>query len=199
MNSNAPKVAALILAAGASTRAGNTNKLLHPFGQTTMLGAVVDAVLKSKAVHVLAVTGHESARVSELLRDHKIPAVYCEDYKKGMAHSLAKGLSALQDYSAVLVCLGDMPDVQTSTLNRLLDTACARGCEGLTVPVFDGRRGNPVVVGVEFYEMLMQHQGDSGARFLMQSYPEKVFEVAVDDAGVLQDYDELADLPSPKT
>jgi len=189
-----PEVAALILAAGTSSRAGNANKLLHPYKHTTLLGAVVDAVVKSTVQYALVVTGHESDKVSELLQARKIPTLYCEDYKQGMAHSLATGLSALRHYSAVLVCLGDMPDVQTSTLNKLLDAAYARGCEGLTVPVFVGKRGNPVVVGAEFFEILAQHQGDSGARFLMQSYPDKVFEVAVEDAGVLQDYDELSDL-----
>jgi len=52
-----------------------------------------------------------------------------------------------------------------------------------------------VVVGAEFFEILLQHHGDSGARFLMQSYPDKVFEVVVDDVGVVQDYDDLSDLP----
>ena len=57
------------------------------------------------------------------------------------------------------------------------------------MPMRDDRRGNPVLVGRAFFDSLLQREGDSGARHLIDQYPERVIEVEVDDEGIFQDYD----------
>lgn len=181
-------VAALVLAAGSSRRAGNTNKLLHTFNAKPMICSVIESVLKSNVSAGLVVTGHQSDRVTQAIKSHNIPVCHCPRHSQGMAHTIATGLSHLQKFNAVIVCLGDMPHITERVLNQIV---ASQDCpdDKIVVPVFQGVRGNPVMIGRTFFDSLLQHEGDSGARFLIKQYPEKVVELELDDESVLKDYD----------
>ncbi len=189
------RVAALVLAAGSSKRAGETNKLLYPFKDKTLVGAVIETVLKSSVMTSLVVTGHQRERVEEAIKQYDIEVCHSVKYSSGMAHSLAMGISRLQTYDAVLVCLADMPHVSTDVINKIV--ASADGAKNkIVVPVYNQQRGNPVLIGRTFFDSLLQHEGDSGARYLIQQYPDQVIEVEVDTDSVLRDYDTAVALQS---
>jgi molybdenum cofactor cytidylyltransferase len=103
------------------------------------------------------------------------------------AHALRHALPA----DGWLVALGDMPFVQDATLAALRDAVL--GGTGIAVPVFGGRRGNPVAFGAVYLDALLALGGDQGARRLLASHP--VAEVEVDDPGILRDIDTPSDLP----
>ena len=110
----APRIAAVVLAAGMSRRMGPTNKLLTAVEGAPMVVRAVDASLSSKAGPVIVVTGHESERVTEILgRKRKITIVHNPDYAQGLSTSLARGLAAVpSECDGALICLGDMPRVR---------------------------------------------------------------------------------------
>lgn len=187
------RIAGLILAAGSSRRTGATNKLLYSSEGRPVLGFVIESVLASEVNLGLVVTGHESEQVLKAIEPYEIDSYHCAKHADGMAHSIAAGLSRLQTFDAVLVCLGDMPHVSSTTINQIINCT-ASVADSIVVPTFEGRRGNPVMIGRAFFDTLLQHEGDTGARFLMAQYPEKVIELALDTDEILKDYDTKAAL-----
>ncbi len=187
--SRTPTIHGLVLAAGMSRRMGKRNKLLLPWKGATMVEAVVQSLHDSAVASTVVVTGHEHQQVEDVLAEAEITLCYNPAYEQGMGHSLARGISQLEDADAVVVCLGDMPAVPAAVIDQLIKAAGAKAAEIIAVPVYQGKRGNPVLVGKSFFDTLLQNEGDRGARFLMQQYPERLIEVEVGNAAVLQDFD----------
>ena len=186
---NSHKVAALILAAGSSTRAGEVNKLLYQHNGTPLVCSVVESVAASKALSCVVVTGHQPQLIEQAIGEYDVETVYCPNYANGMAHSIATGLSHLQSFDAALVCLGDMPHVGREIIDQIISCSDGQVADKIVVPVHGGRRGNPVMIGKTFFDSMLQHQGDSGARHLIKQYPEQVVEVEVDSDAIFKDYD----------
>jgi len=186
----APRVAALVLAAGQSRRMGGTNKLLAEIDGRPMVARVVDAALASRARPVIVVTGHEEAKLRQTLGGRELRFVHNPDYAQGLSTSLKRGVAALgPEVDGVLVCLGDMPRVAPAHLDRLI--AAFQPAEGraICVPTRDGKRGNPVLWGAAFFDEMREVAGDVGARHLIGEHPEAVCEVAMDDEAILVDID----------
>jgi molybdenum cofactor cytidylyltransferase len=186
----APRLAALVLAAGRGTRMGGPNKLLEPLHGKPVLRHAADAALASGARPVIVVTGHERASVEAALKGLDVKLVYNPDYAEGLASSLKAGISALPaEADAAAVMLGDMPQVTPDLIKRLgeaLDPA--RGAL-IAVPVREDRRGNPVVWSRRFFDELSKLEGDTGARHLIAQHAEAVTEVPVRDDGAFVDVD----------
>ena len=182
-------IAGLVLAAGTSSRAGAINKLLVDVAGTPMVRIIANALLQSSVDSVQVVTGYQHAEVEAALAGLSVETHYCPSYTMGMAHSLSHGISRLPECEAVLVCLGDMPHVSGQLIDQLLAAVGSQAADVIAVPVYKGKRGNPVMVGKAFFDTLLQHDGDTGARFLMKQYPERVLEIEVADESVVTDYD----------
>ena len=186
----APNVSALVLAAGRSTRMGPVNKLLAPLGGRAMVRAVVDELAGSSVRPVVVVTGHEAGRVQEALAGSGVRLVHNPEYRQGLSGSIRTGLAALPESSeAAVICLGDMPLVTATHVDRL--AAAFDPAEGreICVPVFEGKRGNPVLFARRFFDEMAEVRGDVGARHLIDEYEEYVCEVAMGDRAVLVDVD----------
>jgi molybdenum cofactor cytidylyltransferase len=189
------KVAAIILAAGRSTRFGEDNKLLEEIDGEPMVARVAALALASRARPVIVITGFEAERVGAALDGFDIRLVPNPDYAQGMSTSLSAGLRALPAESdGVLILLGDMPRVEPYVLDALLAAFAANGAESICVPVHDGRRGNPVLWGGAYFAEMMQLSGDRGAKQLMRLHPGKVVEVEVGTNSIFKDVDLAADL-----
>ena len=187
----APRIAALVLAAGQSRRMGPVNKMLADVGGKPMVVHAVEAALASKARPVVVVTGHEPERVRGALAGRAdIAIVHNPDYAKGLSSSLKRGLAALPpDVDGAVVCLGDMPSVTPGHIDRLI--AAFDPVEGreICLPTFNGKRGNPVLWAKRFFKEMAEISGDTGARHLIGEHAESVCEVAMPDDGVLVDLD----------
>ncbi len=183
-------VAAVVLAAGRGTRMGGPNKLLEEVGGVPVVRRVVTAALASRATPVVVVTGHESDRVRQALSGLDVVFASNPRYVEGLSGSLAAGIGAVPDAaSGALVLLGDMPLMETSTLDWLLAAFAPEGGRLIVAPVVGGRRGNPVLWSRRFFPALMALEGDIGARHLIASHAEAVFEVEVSGEGTLLDVD----------
>ncbi len=185
----APRIAALVLAAGRSSRMGS-NKLLAEVAGKPMVAHVVDAALASQARPVVLVTGNEAERVAAALGDRPVQRVHNADFAAGISGSLKAGLRALGDeVDGALVCLADMPLLGAATLDRLI--AAFNPVEGraICVPTWNGKRGNPVLWSRRFFPEMAELAGDVGARHLIGEHAELVCEVAMADDAVLLDID----------
>ena len=187
-----PPIAAVVLAAGVSKRMGAANKLLTPADGKPLVTWAVDAALASRADPVVVVTGHQEQAVRNVLRDRPLTFVHNADFAGGLSTSLRAGIGALAGHVAgALVCLADMPRVTAAHMDRLID---AFDAAAIAVPVFDGRRGNPVLLPRRFFAEVMDIEGDVGARGLIARHADNLRPVAMDDGGVLFDMDTAADI-----
>lgn len=184
----ARQIAALILAAGRSTRFGAENKLLAPFEGRPMLGYALDRAREAGCNPVIVVTGHEAEAIRAAAPEARF--VHNPDYTEGLSTSLRAGLAALPEtVGASFILLGDMPRVSGATLRRLLAAAQEHPAMQAFVPTFAGRWGNPVLVRRALFPSLGKLHGDQGARKLLEASRDAVEEVPVDDPGILADFD----------
>lgn len=191
----APRIGAIVLAAGRSTRMGDTNKLIAPVEGLPMVAHTVDAALLSQADPVLVVTGHEAEYLRMALGDRPVTLVHNPDFAAGLSTSLRAGLSALPEgLDGVVVCLGDMPFVGPHDIDKLIAAYDPDEGREICIPTHDGRRGNPVLLGARFFPAVQGLHGDVGARTLIDLNEDSVCEVPIADGrdhspGVLTDID----------
>jgi molybdenum cofactor cytidylyltransferase len=183
-------LAALVLAAGRSTRMGGPNKLLAEIGGRPLVRIAAEQALASQARPVIVVTGHQRERVEAALAGLDVTFVHNPDYAEGMSTSVKVGIAAVPpDADGAIVCLGDMPQVDAKLIDRLLAAFDPEKGALVVVPTIDGKRGNPVVWSRRFFPELAALGGDVGARHLIASYPEAVAEVPVPGRAALVDVD----------
>lgn len=186
----APRIGALILAAGQSRRMGKENKLLAQVDGKPMVRHVADAVAASKATSTTVVLGHEADAVRAALADLKPSYAYNPDYAEGLSTSLKAGLAAVGDVvDGVIVCLGDMPRIGTATIDRMIAAFDPVEGRSIVVPTRRGKRGNPVLFAKRFFEEMGGVSGDVGARHLIGNHEDIAVEIEVDDESVLTDVD----------
>jgi len=186
----APRIAALVLAAGRSARMGAINKLLIGIDGKTMVRRVAETALAAGLKPVIAVTGYERAKIETALSGLAVICVDNPDFAQGLSSSLKRGLAALpDDVDGVLVCLGDMPLIAAADIGRIL--AAFNPSEGreIVVPTCSGKRGNPVLWGKRFFAEMRNLAGDTGAKHLIGVYPDAVAEVETASDAVLTDID----------
>ena len=184
------RVAAVILAAGRSSRMGGSNKLLEHLHGKPMVRIVAEQALASKASPVIVVTGHMAVEVERALEGLKIIFVANPHFADGLATSVKAGISAVPaDADGAVICLGDMPLVDARLIDRLIEAFAPDKGSLIAVPVSAGRRGNPVLWSRRFFDELKALDGDIGARHLIARNAEAVAEVAVDGESPLLDID----------
>jgi molybdenum cofactor cytidylyltransferase len=188
-----PRIAAIVLAAGQSRRTGRRNKLLAEIDGQPMVARVVDAVAASAAATVVVVSGFEAERLGAALAGRDLTIVHNPRFDEGLSTSLRTGLGALTQSGArvdgVMVCLGDMPGVKSRHIDALISAFDPLEGRAICVPVYQGKRGNPVLWGASLFAEIAGVAGDVGARHLIGEHAEVVCEVAIDDPGVLLDVD----------
>jgi molybdenum cofactor cytidylyltransferase len=184
-----PRIAAIVLAAGLSSRMGS-NKLLAPVGGKPLVRHAVEAALGSAADPVIVVTGSAATEVRMAISPLSPVFVENNDYSKGLSTSLRAGLKAVPpDCDGALVLLGDMPDVSSMLLDKLIAAFDPAENRAICVSAWRGRRGNPVLWARRFFPDMLAIEGDVGARHLIGQYADLVVEVEAPDDGPLTDID----------
>jgi molybdenum cofactor cytidylyltransferase len=192
LKGDAPRIAAIVLAAGRSARMGIENKLLADIAGKPMVRRVVEVALASRARPVHVVTGHMAADVADALYGLDVTIVANPDYATGLASSLKAGIRALDaDCDGALVMLGDMPKVTPDHLDALV-AVFAPGT--IVVPVHAGRQGNPVLWAARFFPELLQLKGDAGAKRLIGAHEAEMREVDLGSDAIFADVDTPAAL-----
>lgn len=188
-----PRITAILLAAGSSTRMQGHNKLLLPLAGRPLVAHAARALAQSRADGTIVVTGHDRAGVEAALADEQVSFAHNPDHETGMASSLKVGLGNVPESAdGALVCLGDMPSVTGADIDTLLAAFDPASGRAIVVPVFAGKRGNPVLLGRQFFHQAMACKGDTGARQVLADNADAVFEVEMPTASVLADADTQA-------
>ena len=186
----APRIGAVVLAAGQSRRMGETNKLLLEIEGKPMLRWAVEAILGSQAGPCVVVTGHDREAVEAAVAGAAVEPVHNPDFALGLSTSLLTGLAKLPpELDGALVLLGDMPRVTVKVIDQLIAAFNPLEGRAICIPTWQGERGNPVLLAKRFFDEIGEVTGDIGARQIVKSYPELVAEVPVASDGVLVDVD----------
>jgi molybdenum cofactor cytidylyltransferase len=193
------RIAAVVLAAGQSTRMGAVNKMLAEIGGKPLVRIAAEQALASRAKPVIVVTGHERERVEAALAGLPVRFTHNPDYADGLGTSLKVGVAAVPaEADGAIVCLGDMPQVDSTLIDKLIAAFDPDNGALVVVPSINGRRGNPVVWARRFFNDLMSIRGDFGARYLIGTYTEAVVEVPVAGDAALTDVDTPESLSAVK-
>jgi molybdenum cofactor cytidylyltransferase len=160
----------------------------------------VEAALATKARPVVVVTGYARESVEGAVADLDIGLVFNPKFASGLASSLKAGLAATPpDVAGALVLLGDMPWIEPQLIDALVDAFLAREDALAAVPLREGRRGNPVLLGRGLFEAAMRLTGDEGARRLIGVLGEgELVEVEASNMGVMFDVDTPSDLATAR-
>jgi molybdenum cofactor cytidylyltransferase len=184
------RIAAIVLAAGRSTRMGGPNKLVAEIAGRPLVRIAAEEALASRARPVIVVTGHQRADVERALAGLPIRLVHNPDFAQGLGTSLKAGIAAVPaDVDGAIICLGDMPQVDATLIDRLIAGFDPDRGALVVTPTFEGSRGNPVLWSRRFFPDLMAVEGDIGARHLISRYGEAVIEVPVEGKAALVDVD----------
>jgi len=184
-----PRIGAVVLAAGLSSRMGS-NKLLADVGGKPLVRRVVEAALASAADPVIVVTGNAGSNVRDALSDLAVQFAENADFTKGLSTSLRAGLSALPgNCNGALFLLGDMPDVSAVLIDKLIAAFDPAEGRAICVATRHGKRGNPVLWSRRFFPDILALTGDIGAKHLMTEHDELVCEVEAEDDAPLTDID----------
>ncbi|MEE4681326.1 nucleotidyltransferase family protein [Pseudomonas alliivorans] len=191
IDSPIPQVFALLLAAGRSRRFDGDKRLATlPCGRTLLRASIENALRVFNEVWVVLREEDDTELLGVPL---EVKVVRSPQADLGMGHSLASGIAALMPSSAdaVAVLLADMPWIQPATLQSLASMANPRR---IALPGHDGQRGHPVIIGREFWPLLLNLEGDQGAKSIIKSHPERCDVLVCEDPGILRDADTRAAL-----
>jgi len=187
---SAPRIAAIVLAAGKSSRMAPANKLFVEIDGRSLIEHAVAAATGSQAATTVVVLGNEADRVRAILAGRAATLVDNPDYASGLASSLRAGLAAVPaDCEGAVVLLADMPGVTSAHVDRLIAAFSPLEGRAICVAARNGKRGNPVLWAQRFFAEMAALEGDQGARGLVRRHEESVCEVDMPDDGVLTDLD----------
>jgi len=183
---------AVILAAGESKRMGKP-KLLLPFGESTIIGTVVNNTIQSKADKTLVVLGSDEDKVIEKIDDLPVKITVNTNFREGMLSSIQWGFESLPEKTrAVLVVLGDQPSISSSVINKIID-GYNQTEKGIVLPVYNKKRGHPVLIDMKYRDEVKQLSSDIGMHELIHNHAEDVLEVEVGTQRILNDIDTVED------
>ncbi len=186
------KVAAIILAAGASLRMGKP-KLLLPWQGKPIIHYAVNAALDSGLDPVLVITGKYHKEICQALSGTPVTIVENDNWLEGQSSSVRRGIEALpQDTLAVVFLLGDQPLIPASAISALVKHYLEAKTRPLVLaPRIDGKRANPVLFDKAVFPDLKLLTGDAGARQIFAQYPPTFIDM--DEPDLLLDIDSPED------
>ena len=191
-----PRVAGILLAAGAGTRFGSGayasgGKLLHPLDGVPI--AVRSARnMQAAGLAVTAVVRPGSDELARLLQGEGVAVTVCANAADGMGVSLAHAIAQLKTAAGWVVALADMPRIRPATIQRIAD-AVRQGAV-IAAPEYHGERGHPVGFSAALLNELLACGGDEGARAVLRKHRAQLQLITCDDPGVVYDIDSRADL-----
>jgi molybdenum cofactor cytidylyltransferase len=186
------KIWSIILAAGESKRMGFPKMLLQINGKN-MIENVIENVAESVTDGILVVLGASYEKLVELVGRYDVKYCYNEDYKDGMLSSVQCGVRNLpSDVEAVIVFQGDQPFISPSVIDSVINAFRSSG-KGIVIPVFNGRRGHPLLLDGKYREDIGMLDPGEGLRSITRLYSDDVFEVEAGDPGILRDFDTYED------
>ncbi len=196
-----PRVAAVVAAAGRSRRMGQPKQIL-PWGETTVIAAVVQNLASAGAEPVVCVLGHCWEEVARALADTPAHLVYNERYRQGeMLSSYQAGVRYLlereEPLAGTLLALGDQPHIPVTIIRAVVEQA-QRTPHRPVVPSYAMRRGHPFYLPAVLWPELLALGPEETLRALMRCRQDIAY-VPVESDAILRDMDTPAEYQTLRT
>lgn len=181
------KIAGILLAAGASRRMGDDDKLLRSIGGKPLLRHAAEQLCASVVAETIIVVRQDKHFYEKLLDGLAVRVLEVPEASQGMSASLMGGVrSAGPDYDGYLIALADMPDITSRHYDQIVAafaSQSSQGSQGIIRPQgADLTFGHPVLFGAGFYQALLNLDGDKGARDIFKRHRDCVTALPMDDA-----------------
>ncbi len=189
MKNAKPKSAALIVAAGLSSRMGDFKPML-PLGESTIIRTVITKLKAVGCDPIAMVTGHRAEELTRHVSDLGVASVYNPEFAvSDMFSSVKLGLGALPtDLNHFFFLPADVPLFRRETLESLLEEMNRR-CPKVIIPNHEGRRGHPILINGSIISQLMNFKGPRGMKGALDELADEIVSLAVFDPGVILDAD----------
>ena len=170
------RFSAIVLAAGTSSRMRGAHKLLLPVGPEPLIRRTVRAVLQARPRELVVVTGFGEHAVVHALAGLPARIAFNPTFEDGQMSSVAAGARALTEaIDVVMVCLADMALLTGADYCEVLDAFARLTDHTILVPVYEGQRGNPVLLAARHLAQLAAGEPKLGCRKLIADHPREVF------------------------
>lgn len=205
----------IALAAGLSRRMGSDNKLLLPWGNTTILETTLGNIVRADIGKVWLVVGYEAEHIKNVVNNDdssfhlpplSMPAdgvaiVTNTEYAKGMTTSIQAGIKAISpseiDYTTgFMICLSDMPLITPDEYRRLFhhfSDKIKQDEKAIIRPVFNHQKGNPIIFSAFYTKEILRLTYTEGCKPIVQNHAKHVYEIEMPTDSILQDMDNLED------
>ena len=185
---NCKEIWAIILAAGESKRMGFPKMFLE-FDGITMIEKVMTNVKMSQVDNAVVVLGSERERLKELVEKTSFSHCYNDSFMDGMLSSVRCGFRHLpSNAAAVLIFQGDQPFIPAEVINQLIE-AYRKSNKGIIIPVYNNKRGHPLLVANTYFKEVERLDPSDGLRGLAGRFPEDVLDLTTSEPGILRDLD----------
>ncbi len=163
------KIATLILAAGSSSRMGSPKQLLS-VGNTTLLGTVIEKILLLNNNSIYCILGANADTIQKSIAKYNLTILTNSNYKNGLSSSIVSGIQHIKnlDYDAVLIVLGDQPNIQIDYFQKIIET-WKSSQDFIIASNYSSRKGVPAIFPKKYFTHLESLEGDKGASKLLNS------------------------------
>lgn len=183
-------ISVIILAAGEARRMGKLKQLM-PLGQGTILEQTINNFLNSEVNEVIVVLGYRAEDITNLIANRPVTVAINKAYRQGMSTSILTGLRLISDkVEGIMLALADQPFINRQTINCLIE-AFGTHNKGIVIPLYQGRRGHPVIFAAKYRQELLALKGDIGGRQIIARHPDDILEVVTDCGSVIIDIDNM--------
>lgn len=192
MKADNKRLAAIIIAAGYSSRMHSFKPLL-PLGGTTVIERSIDNFLEAGIGDIIVVIGYNADGLKAILDKKGIGWVYNKNYMEGMYSSVCTGVGSLkEDVEGVFIQPVDIPLVKASTLTELREAFFQAGGK-IIFPSMNYRRGHPPLIPKVIFKKLLEYKGEGGLKGFLKGHAADAHYIAVEDEGILLDIDTYED------
>jgi molybdenum cofactor cytidylyltransferase len=189
------RIGAVLLAAGEGRRMGGVAKPLIRLQGVPLINRQLVALSGAGVDEVVVVTGHARHAVEEEVRSFVVTLAHNDAHADGQQSSVRVGLAALSGpFDAVVVMPADMPLIGASDLTELIGAFKKRPAGHIVVPVVNGQRGNPIVLGDQALARILASDTNLGCRHLIEREPELVHAYQTTNARFVTDLDTVEDV-----
>lgn len=173
-------IAALVLAAGTSSRMGQAKQTL-PFKRSTIIEEVIRNIRESAVDAVYCVLGSRASKIEPFVSKHYVNIVYNKNFKEGLSSSIKCGLQQIREdgFDAVLIVLADQPMIGTKYFDSLIENFKIDKSRVIATQYKNGY-GVPILISKSYFTDLLDLSGDKGAKEFLNSN-DKVIGLACDN------------------